>query len=68
MAKNEVITEQEAEILGFLRSSNKAKAYVNAAVKALDAAETPGEIMRIQRMLKMKLRALQSAEYLADRN
>ena len=67
MAKKD-ITEQEAEILGFLRSSNKAKQYVTAAVSALDQAETPGEIMRIQRMLKMKLRALQSAEYLADRN
>jgi len=56
-----------SDIAGFLKESNKAQEYVEAAEAALDRATTPGEIMRIQRMLRQKLRVLSQMEFLKDR-
>ena len=58
--------ERALELLG-LSESNEAHEYIGAAKEALRAAQTPGDVMRIQRMLRSKLRVLKSLEWMGDR-
>ena len=68
MAKNDPISDHQKalELLG-LSESNEAHEYIEAAKKALRSAQTPGDVMRIQRMLRSKLRVLKSLEWMGDR-
>jgi len=59
--------EQKAmELLG-LSESSEAQEYIAAAKSALRSAQTPGDVVRIQRMLRQKLRVLKSLEWMGDR-
>ena len=46
-------------------SNKKLQAYIKAGEAAIDAAQTPGEIFRIQRMLRLKLRALRGLDQMS---
>jgi len=68
MAKPTQLTDEQKamELLG-LSESSEAQEYISAAKSALRSAQTPGDVMRIQRMLREKLRVLKSLEWMGDR-
>ena len=55
-----------AQFLG-LAESSESKLYIDAAMTALRKASTVGECMRIQRMLRTKMRIVRSLEFMQDR-